>query len=198
MATVGFTRSIELFNNSIIANNCILSQAHNDGLDHSLSSPLPPSADGEAKDMNLRTEAALKRQLAHLLLQILSVQLTGEAPLMRQRRLCKMLTALVLADIMHTVDVNKIHRTLTETRSQHPALLKIAQDLDEFIQNQKEDLMVYVMGDLKHPERSKLDIPQDLVEMLMKRRAEGEQSADTAQTPATPKPKATAKKGAGK
>ena len=197
MATVGFTRSIQRLND-IITNNGILSQAHNDGLEYPPSAPLPPSADGDAKDMNLRTEAALKRQLAHLLLQILSVQLTGEAPLMRQRRLCKMLTAIVLADIMHTVDVNKIQRTLSETRSQHPALLKIAQDLDDFIQNQKEDLMVYVMGDLKHPERSKLEIPAELVEMLIKRRTETDESPELpAKTPARKSKNAT-KRSAGK
>lgn len=166
MATVAFTRSVELLHDAILA------PAHSGGLEPSLSirPRLLGRAEGTTREMNLHTEAALKRQLAHLLLQILSSQLTSEAPLMRQRRLCKMLTAIVLADVMHTVRIDRIHRTLTESRSQHPDLLNIARQLDEFMQAKKEELIDYVWGSLKHPERSRLEFPQELIDILAKHR----------------------------
>lgn len=167
MATVGFTRSITLLNNGILAE-----VLQDDGSDAPLSSTLPPCAEGE-NDMNLHTAAELRRQLGFLFLQILGEQSTAEAPLMRQRRLAKFFTAIAIADITHKSRLDEILRVLTETRSQHPDMLKMAQFMDEFLSTKRLEMAEYVFGDLKHPERSQLDIPPDLIDELRKRRERG-------------------------
>ena len=186
MATVGFTRSITLLNNGILAE-----VLQNDGLDTPLSSPLPPSAE-EENDMNLHTAAELRRQLGFLFLQILSEQSTAEAPLMRQRRLAKFFTAIAIADITHKSRLDEILRVLTETRSQHPDMLKMAQFMDEFLTTKRLEMAEHVFGDLKNPERSRLDIPPDLIEELRKRREKG-QAEEVAVAPSV-KPNSTAKR----
>lgn len=127
-------------------------------------------------EMDRRTEAALKRQLQLMSLQILSSQEASETPTMRQRRLCRWLYAVLLGELQSTRSarrIDAIHKSLPESRAQHPEILKIAEQLDELIQNQKLDLIEHLVEGLKHPERSKIVVTKELIDAVTSRRKKG-------------------------
>jgi hypothetical protein len=121
-------------------------------------------------EMDNRTKAQLLQQLQLMGLQILSEQATKDTPVMRERRLCKMLAAVFLGEIQGSRRLDHNLRILTEERTQQPELLAIAQQLDSFIQNKKLEMIDHLVGGLKNPERSKLEISKELIEAATKDR----------------------------
>lgn len=164
MATNLLRHSIDLINTGILAEHSTF--PHDNSPDERTSKD----------EMDRRTEAALKRQLQLMGLQLLSSQEANETPTMRQRRLSRWLVAVVLGELQSTRSarrIDAIHKALPESRAQHPAILKIAEQLDELIQNQKLDLIEHLVDGLKHPERSRIVLTKDLIDAATGRRKKG-------------------------
>jgi len=184
MASVGFTRSIELIHTGK------LTADSSAGLDNPLS-PLRQSSKEEIKEMELHTKALLVRQLQLLALQLLSERSTSEAPLMRQRELCRKLTAIGLADVQHSKRLDHILNILTPSRAQDPELLEIVVRFDAYLQKRNLEMILEIAEGMKNPERSKLQFPPEVLEELERRRANRERSKES--TEKRPKKRAVAK-----
>jgi hypothetical protein len=85
-----------------------------------------------------------------------------------QRRLCKTLTAVLLCELRGSVRIDHVLRLLDKpTRAQHPELLAIAKQLEKILQTEvKLDVIDHLVGGLKNPERSKLNISKELLDAV--------------------------------
>ena len=109
--------------------------------------------------MDNQTKSEVRRYITLAAINLLSEQATEEAEHVRIRELCHILTAVLLQRLQQTTRMDHILRSLSTERAQHPAILKVALQLDEVFTNLRDDIIESLVGDLKHPENSKLNIP---------------------------------------
>jgi hypothetical protein len=109
--------------------------------------------------MDNQTKSDVRRYITLAAINILSEQATEESEHVRIRELCHILTAVLLQRLQQTTRMDHILRSLSTERAQHPAIRKVALQLDEVFTNLRDDIIENLVGDLKHPENSKLNIP---------------------------------------
>jgi hypothetical protein len=99
--------------------------------------------------MDNQTKAEARRRITYAAVNVLSEQAIEEAGHIRIRELCHTLTAVLLQRLQQTKRMDHILRALSTERAQHPAILKVALQLDEVFTNFRDDIIESLVDDLK-------------------------------------------------
>lgn len=110
-------------------------------------------------EMDNETRAEVRRYLTHAAIHLLSEQATEEDDHVRVQQFCHVLMGMFIQRFHQSTRLDHILRNISTERAQQPQLRKLAEDIDKVFVEFRDELIIHLVGDLKHPERSRLNIP---------------------------------------
>jgi hypothetical protein len=121
--------------------------------------------------MDNETRAEVRRYLTRAAIQLLSEQATEEDDHVRVQQFCHVLMGMFIQRFQQSTRLDHILRSISTDRAQQPQLRKLAEDIDKVFVEFRDELIIHLVGDLKHPERSRLNIPitDELADKISKR-----------------------------
>lgn len=147
---------------TVPATDPALYSAGPEAVEQSLSASNPPRfglVKTRRDEMDNETQALMRRYIARAAIQLLSQQGTEENATVREAQFCHILMAAFVQRFQGSTRLDHILRSINTEGAQHPALLKLAREMDTVFTDLRDDLILQLAGQVKNPEAPGLNIP---------------------------------------